>query len=234
MTGPWGPVYGPIDLDVDVGGVTVLRGPPGSGRTALLATLAGRMKPSGGTVTVLGRTRATDIFAVAALAGIDELDSTAESVTVRDVITEQRCWDAPWYRRIPRAGDDDVAAVCAPVFGDLPPPRCDDFVEELPQLDGLLLRIAVANTGRPPLLVVGSVDQVDSDTDRDILMRRLVELGRHQTVLTASVNPVPAELGVRAEIAVHRCAGREPVVHAQIHDQIHEQIHEQGGGSEPC
>ncbi len=44
MSGPWGPVYGPIDLDVDAGGVTVLVCPAGTGRTALLMTLAGRMR----------------------------------------------------------------------------------------------------------------------------------------------------------------------------------------------
>ena len=48
MRGPWGPVYGPIDLDIDAGGVTVLVCPPGSGRTALLMTLAGRMRPVSG------------------------------------------------------------------------------------------------------------------------------------------------------------------------------------------
>ncbi len=44
MHGPWGPVYGPVDLDIDEGGVTVLVAPAGTGRTALLMTLAGRMK----------------------------------------------------------------------------------------------------------------------------------------------------------------------------------------------
>ena len=55
MRGPWGPVYGPIDLDIDAGGVTVLVCPAGSGRTALLLTLAGRMLPVKGELTVFGR-----------------------------------------------------------------------------------------------------------------------------------------------------------------------------------
>jgi ABC-type multidrug transport system ATPase subunit len=202
MSGPWGPVFGPIDLDIEAGGVTVLRCAPGSGRTALLMTLAGRMKPVSGTLTVLGRSRAAGIFAVCALAGIDELDNIAESVTVRDLITEQRRWDANWYRLVRRAGEQDLAAMCVPVFGELPLPPLTEYVEELSQLDGLLLRIALANTGRPELLVVGGVDEVVSDTDREALLRRLVELGRRQTVITASVNPIAADLGVRAEIAV--------------------------------
>ena len=62
MRGPSGPVYGPIDLDVDAGGVTVLVGPSGVGRIALLMTLAGRMRPESGSLTVFGRTRVRDIF----------------------------------------------------------------------------------------------------------------------------------------------------------------------------
>ena len=75
MSGPWGPVYGPLDLDVAEGGLTILNCPAGSGRTALLMTLAGRMRPVGGTLSVFGLTRAREVFAVSALAGIDELDT---------------------------------------------------------------------------------------------------------------------------------------------------------------
>jgi predicted ABC-type transport system involved in lysophospholipase L1 biosynthesis ATPase subunit len=202
MTGPWGPAFGPLDLDIDAGGVTALMGPAGSGRTALLMTLAGRMKPSSGTVTVFGHTRARDIFAESALAGIEELDSVSESVTVRDLITEQSRWDAPWYRLIRRAGEAELEAMCRPVFGDLPLPRLTEYVEELGELDGLLLRIALANTARPPLLVVGSVDQVTSDRNREVLIRRLVDLGEQQTVITATVNDIPIGLGVAAKIPV--------------------------------
>lgn len=200
LTGPWGPVFGPVDLDIDAGGVTVLIGPAGQGRTALLMTLAGRMKPSAGTVSVFGRTHARDIFKISALAGIEQLDSVFESVTVRDLITEQSRWDAPWYRLVRRAGDAERDALCRPVFGELPPPRLTDYVEQLTELDGLLLRIALANTARPPVLVVGSVDQVTSDHYREILIRRLVALGEQQTVITATVNDIPDDVGVGARI----------------------------------
>ncbi|WP_158021503.1 ATP-binding cassette domain-containing protein [Mycolicibacterium chubuense] len=200
MRGPWGPVYGPVDLDVQAGGVTVLVCPAGSGRTALLTTLAGRMQPVSGSLSVFGRTRAKDIFAHAALAAIDELDTVAEPVTVRDLITEQLRWDAPWYKLIRRADDVDRARVCAPVFGDLPLPPLSEYVEELTELDGILLRIALANTLRPPLLVVGDLEQVTSDRSRDLLLARLVELGREQTVITASVNGVVGHAVTQLEV----------------------------------
>lgn len=200
MRGPWGPVYGPVDLDIPKGGVTVLVCPPGSGRTALLMTLAGRMRPASGSLSVFGRTRVQDIFAHAALAGVDELDTVAESVTVRDLITEQLRWDADWYKLIRRAREDDLTRVCGPVFGGLPLPPLTEYVDELTELDGLLLRIALANTGRPPLLVIGSLEQVASDRDRDLLVARLIELGREQTVVTADVNGVGHHPVVQLEV----------------------------------
>lgn len=215
MTGPWGQVFGPLDLDVQAGGVTALAGPAGSGRVALLMCLAGRMKPTTGTLSVFGKSRARDIFAVSALAGIEQLDSIFESVTVRDLITEQTRWDAPWYRLIGRAGAPELEKLCRPVFGDLPLPPLTAFVEELDELDGLLLRIALSNTARPPLLVVGSIDQVSSDRQRETLIRRLVALGEHQTVITATANEIAAELGVREQLRVEGLEQAEVAGHGR-------------------
>ncbi|WP_197380505.1 P-loop NTPase family protein [Mycolicibacterium mengxianglii] len=210
MSGPWGPVYGPVDLEVDAGGVTVLVCPAGSGRTALSLTLAGRMRPQEGKLTVFGRSKARGIFAIAALAGIEELDPVAASVTVGDLVTEKLRWDASWYRLIRRADEDDLRQVCGPVFGDLALPSLHEYVEELTELDGLLLRIALANTTRPPLLVVGDLEQVGSDQSRAVLLERLIELGRAQTVITATVNGV-ANRDVRAQIAVENVSRAELV-----------------------
>ncbi len=197
MRGPWGPVYGPIDLDVDAGGVTALIHPAGTGRTALLLTLAGRMRPVQGTITVFGRTDARKIFDAAALANIDALDKIAESVTVRDLITEQLRWDAPWYRFIGRAAPADLERICAPTFGEVPLPELTAYFDEIGELAQVLLRIALANTGTPPLLVVGDLDGITDDGNRAIVLERLTAIGEQQTVITASANPVP---GARAEI----------------------------------
>jgi ABC-type multidrug transport system ATPase subunit len=197
MRGPWGPVYGPVDLDIAEGGVTVLICPPGTGRTALLMTLAGRMRPTGGSLTVFGMTRAREAFAVSALAGIEDIDTVPESVTVSDLLTEQLRWNASWYRLIRRADDADLRRVCRPVFGDLPLPHLDAFVEQLTELDEILLRIALACTTDPRLLVVGSLDAVAVDQDRALLLDRLVELGTHLTVVTSSANPIAGEPACR-------------------------------------
>lgn len=201
MRGPWGPVYGPVDLAIPEGGLTVLVCPAGTPRDALLMTIAGRMKPMSGQLTVRNTTQAKRIFRLCALAGINELDTVSESVTVRDLITEQLRWDASWYRFIGQADQTDLVRVCAPVFGDLPLPPLMEYFELLSELDQLLLRIALANTRRPPLLVVGNLDFVTSDSNRDALIERLIDLGRTQTVVTATVNGVSGNR-VRAQITV--------------------------------
>ena len=207
VAGPWGPVYGPLDLEIPRGGLTVLLTAPGPGMTALLMTLAGRMKPMGGTLDVMGETNVRTIFGRSVLAGIEELDAVDESVTVRDLDTEKMRWDAPWYRLVRRADEADLARVCGPVFGALELPELGCYVDELGELEALLLRVALANTDPPPLLVVGSLDQVAEDGSRAELVRRLVELGERQTVVTACANPVPDGLGVRLQLPVNQKSG---------------------------
>ncbi|MCB1296701.1 ATP-binding cassette domain-containing protein [Gordonia sp. (in: high G+C Gram-positive bacteria)] len=202
QSGPWGPVYGPLDLDIPEGGLNVLVGPAGSGRTALLMTLAGRMKARSGDLDVLGESAPRRIFRRAGMVGVEGLDAVYESVRVVDILTEQIRWDAPWYTLVRRARTDDLRRVCGPVFGDLPLPDLDEYVEELPELDGLLLRIALGNTRRPPLLVVGAVDQVANARDQRLLVERLVALGTTQTVITASANPLPPAVGWRTQTTV--------------------------------
>jgi energy-coupling factor transporter ATP-binding protein EcfA2 len=206
MTGRWGTVFGPLDLDIPAGGVTVLVGPEGLGCTALLLTLAGRMRPLGGIVRVLGHTGASQIFRLVTPAALGDLDTVDDSVTVSDVVTEQMRWNAPWYRAVHCAGGREVDAMCRSVFGPLPSPPGSAFVGELSDLDQVLLRIALANTRWRPLLVVGGLHQVSSRRCRDILLCRLADLGRSQTVITAAPDEVSHEC-VRAQIRVGDPAG---------------------------
>lgn len=200
--GPWGDVFGPLDLDIPAGGLTVLRAPAGPGRTALQMTLAGRMKAAAGELNVFGRTTARDVFGVSALAAIESLDSVYASVRVVDLVTEQVRWDAPWYKVVRKVGPEGYERVCRPVFGDLPLPPLDEYVENLDELSGILLRVALANTHWPPLLVVGNIDQVTSDENQRVLVRRLADLGAQQTVVTCTVNHVDPELGYRVLLPV--------------------------------
>lgn len=199
----WGHIYGPTSLTIRPGGLTVLVGSGGRGRTALLLTLAGRMKPSKGNLTAFGRTnKAQHLFSQAAVADIDEVDEIEQTIRVRDVVTEQMRWAAPWYKWVPQARQDDLERICRPVFGDYSLPALEAYVEELPEFTAALFRISVANLRKPPLLVVGGVDRLTRVHSAHKLLARLVELGREQTVITADVNGAFPDIAVRDVIPV--------------------------------
>lgn len=206
----WGHIFGPLDLTIETGGVTLLSAPDSRARTALLLALCGRMQLSAGTLTAFGAIRNPHaLFKKSAVALIPEIDYVEQAITVQDVVTDQLRWNAPWYQLVPRASDDDIERVCRPVFGVHPVPKSTAFVEELPELDNALLRIALANIRRPPLLVVGGVDGMTRDHNRQLLLEQLIELGREQTVVTADVNAYEPEPGVRNVIAVHELIENE-------------------------
>lgn len=188
----WGHIYGPTNVVVQAGGVTVLQGSGGRGRTSLLLTLSGRMKPTKGTLRAFGRTNdAQYLFTRAAMGFIDEVDGIEQTIRVRDVLTEQLRWHAPWYRWVKQANDDDLERLCRPVFGDLELPSLTSYVEELPELTSALFRIAMANLRRPELLVVGGIDNLRRTENSHKMLDRLIDLGRTQTVVTADVNGAP-------------------------------------------
>jgi ABC-type molybdenum transport system ATPase subunit/photorepair protein PhrA len=205
----WGHIYGPVDLTVRAGGVTVIVGAGGRGRTALLLTLAGRMRPTTGVLTAFGSdTDAHHLFRHAAVARIDEVDGIGQTIRVRDIVTEQVRWAARWFQWIPQGTQADLERICRPVFGDYSLPTLDAMVEELPEFTAALFRIAVANVHKPPLLVVGGVDMLANAASAATLMDRLVSLGSKQTVITADVNG-RAHDGIREAIRVPNLTDRE-------------------------
>lgn len=191
LTGSRGPVYGPVDLDLPTGALTVVQGPQGAGRSSLLLTLAGRMVPDAGSdLTVLGeplpRRRSTvqRRAAVAGFAGVDELD---DAVTVGDVVRERLAWLTPWYRRTGRVTQSTFADLAAPVFGDRPLPRIGTVVWDLDEVDVMLLRVTLALAQRPDLLVVDDLDQVHDSGRRQTVWTRLEALAATGTTVIASV-----------------------------------------------
>ncbi|MFC4224483.1 ATP-binding cassette domain-containing protein [Lysinibacter cavernae] len=206
----WGHIYGPVSLEIQRGGVTVLVGQGGRGRTALLLTLAGRMKPSTGSITSFGQTNAPhDLFTRANVGFISEVDAIPQAIRVRDIVTEQLRWGDKWFKWVPPATDADLEALCRPVFGDLELPHLESMVEELPELTAALFRIAAANARRPEILVVGGIDNLTSNHGSVMLLERLVELGNEQTIITADVNGKRTDLDVRAYLDVPNLTNHE-------------------------
>lgn len=191
LHGRRGLVYGPLDLDLPSGRLTVLHGAQGGGRSSLLLTIAGRMVPDArARLIVLGeelpRARGTvqRRAAIAGFAGIDDLD---EAVTVGATVSERLAWLSPWYRRTPRVDQAAVDRLLRPVYGERPLPRVDCRVHDLDEVDVMLLRIGLAMAQEPALLVVDDVDQVHDSRRRQFVWSRLEAIAACGTTVVASI-----------------------------------------------
>ena len=181
--GEHGPLFSDVDLDLDRG-LHAVQMPGGHSQKALLLTLAGRLKPSAGTVRVLGDDSPRAIrrhCAIAAFADIDDLD---EAVTVGTVLAEQRRWLAPLFRR-PRDGHRDVLAE---VFGDIDRPAPTDYIGDLGDLETFLLQVALAQYSDRPVLVVGDLEQVRDNQRRARAVQRLGALAADRLVVVGVTN----------------------------------------------
>ncbi|BBZ42672.1 hypothetical protein [Mycobacterium conspicuum] len=189
VDGEHGPLFAGIDLEL-TSGLHAIQLPGGPPQDALLLTLAGRLKPTHGTVTVLGDTQPRAIrrhCVIAAFADIDELE---ESVTVQTVLAEQSRWLAKWYSRIPiEAGQDKLQDV----FGAITPPTPTSFIVELTDLQLFLLRITLALMSDRPILVVGDLEQVRDNAERALAVGRLGEIATTRTVVVGVTNPLGSD-----------------------------------------
>jgi ABC-2 type transport system ATP-binding protein len=139
-------VYRDVDLALPAGSVTALSGPAGSGRSMLLLTLAGRARPTDGTLTVAGDGRRAHLrrsVAVARITGAVELEP---ELRLTDHVREAGLlagggFDYPWAREL-----TGLTADSSTLVGDL---AADDAV---------LFAVALALAGKPRLVVVDDVD----------------------------------------------------------------------------
>jgi ABC-type dipeptide/oligopeptide/nickel transport system ATPase subunit len=184
VDGEHGPLFSDIDLAL-TSGFHAIQMPGGPGQTALLLTLAGRLKASHGTVTVLGDTQPRAIRRHCSVAAFDEIDELEESVTVQTVLAEQRSWLAPWYSRVP-IGQAELGEV----FGEIPPPSAESYIVELSDLELFLLRITLALFSNRPILVVGDLEQVRDNSRRAIAVDRLGAIATQRTVVVGVTNPL--------------------------------------------
>jgi len=203
-----GSVYGPLSFEAGPG-LTVLCGPTGSGRTSLMLTLAGRMKPSSGILTVLGHDlprRARRVQKRTGISGFHDIDALEESVTVGAAIRERTAWISPWWAFIRPIDDTEVRRVCAAVFGDVPIPSADTVIWDLDEVQTVLLRAALAVMNEPSILFFDQVEQVHEPESRRILWERLSALAAGGICVIASATAPEtemwAELGIEPTVVV--------------------------------
>lgn len=190
VDGPRGRVFGPLNT-TSTAPVTLVTGASGSGRTALLLTIAGRMKPGSGSVEVLRETSTSEIRRMSGIAGFTGIDELEPAVTVAASLRERLSWELPWWRLTPRITPEVAHELLEPAFGPdrATYPDTSQLCRELNPADDLLVRIALALIARPELLVVDDLDALRDPADRARVAGRLREISRtvHVVVATSDV-----------------------------------------------
>lgn len=197
LRGPHGRVFGPIDLLLEPGTVAAIVGPARSGRTCLLLTLSGRMRPSGGSLAVFGQAlpkaarRVIARTAVACMPGVDDLD---DALSVKDTIRERVALLSTPRHRVPAWGSPTADERAAAVFGDHLPSR-HSRVGSLEPRTYRELQILLAMMAEPELLFVDELDGCGDLADERELWQRLESLattGVGVVAASRSEAPVPA------------------------------------------
>ncbi|NUR90169.1 MAG: ATP-binding cassette domain-containing protein [Nonomuraea sp.] len=167
-------VFPAVSLEAGKGTLTAVAGPTGSGRTSLLLTLAGRMKPTGGTLSVAGHTRPRAIRRAASLALVDGVTDLDRSLTIAEHLRERR--RKPYAKAVKAAGLDADART---------------HVRDLDREQRVRLGLAMALLDDPAVIVADNVDAGLPDDSRDRLWDTLRELTAQGITVAASCVQAP-------------------------------------------
>lgn len=191
-----GYAYRGVDVDVHKGELVAVRGRNGSGKTALLLTLAGRMKPTGGTLAVGGfelprqRAKAERRVGLSLFKGLNDLQESLTVVYATGAEFEL-------YGRKPRReavtgylrewGLSDVANV-----------RVKDLTsEKLTQLG-----IALAFVGEPDAVMVDDVENQLTMSQSEGLVELLLDAARTREAAIV-MGVVERDLAAMADACVY-------------------------------
>ncbi|MGV8908341.1 MAG: ATP-binding cassette domain-containing protein [Propionicimonas sp.] len=190
LDGKRGRIYGPVDLDIAPGTVNLVTGQAGSGKTSLLLTLVGRMRPNRGSdLIVLGRrlpAGAAGVQRRSTAVGVHGLDDLDEEVTVAAAVREREAWLARWYEVIRTPDDERVAELCLSVFGRNDVPHAKQLIHQLDETSNLQLRLALAMLSHPQLVVVDDIDALHDTDARSLVWESLRTLAESGVTVIAS------------------------------------------------
>ncbi|WP_431679847.1 ATP-binding cassette domain-containing protein [Kitasatospora sp. KL5] len=172
LRGARGWVYRDVEFEAPPGALVALEGEAGSGRTSLLLTLAGRMRPTGGSAAVDGLAlpkQAAKVRRIAALGPVPGVNEPDPALTVAAHLREQLHLHGRPFAPSARRGNDRRAALALAAAG-LDPDRLPDGLRtparELGALDRLRLGTALALIGEPRLICVDEPDERLDDAGR--------------------------------------------------------------------
>lgn len=187
--GPEGLVFSDLDLRVEPGSLAAVTGPGGSGRTALLLVLSGRMRALSGWLEVDGLRlprQARKVRKLVQPARIRPGCELEEWHTVGEAIKERRLIGDATRRTI----ESGFALV-----GLDPDPH--ELIGELPDDEQLLLALALAAANAPGAIVVDDVEKGLPAEQRArvwAVLRDLTRIG--MTVIAGSTDPPSGEVDV--------------------------------------
>ncbi|MGW5768141.1 ABC transporter ATP-binding protein [Streptomyces longwoodensis] len=208
LRGPRGWAYRGVRVTAEPGSLVAVAGPSGSGRTSLLLTLTGRMRPTRGTALVGGLAlprRMAAVRRVSALAhvpGVTDLDpalTVAEHLRERALL-QRRFGDSvrgllrPRRERARAARQGiDRALDAAGLDPRALPKGSRTAVRDLERVEGLRLSVALALIGRPRLLGVDDADLKLSPDERAEVWELLRSLTQDGTTVVAVCAEAPED-----------------------------------------
>ncbi|WP_051751694.1 ATP-binding cassette domain-containing protein [Streptosporangium amethystogenes] len=191
LRGERGWVYRDVGIEAGPGSLTAVAGQAGSGRTSLLLSLAGRMRPGSGTLAVGRYTTPRAIRRIAALGLFDGVNDLDGALSVREHVRER----GP---RLPRGrGRREWAADALALAGLEPDPLDRTLVRDLGRERRVRLGIALALLDRPGLLVLDDVDTGLAVDRREELWATLRDLAERGLTVVASCTESDLPLVVR-------------------------------------
>lgn len=209
---PFRESYGDVDLDIPRGSLCAIVAENNQGKTELLLSLVGRMKPTAGTLEVAGYAlprRRAKVRRLSGMGFFDRVNEVQPVLSVKNVVAaELNLYSLRSGRRAVDAFMEDWGLL----------PIAKDKVESLNRFAYVRLGIALGMVGDPLILVV---DDIESDLTRHESLKLIEELKdlAHNRAMTVVVACTDYDLALEADMAVPISASARAQARA-VHEKL--------------